>query len=379
MGKLCARTKNRWMALLAGLLVLAMTVVGCGSKPAEQEASKATEQPKEATTEESETPQESTAEGNNLDPEYWKSLAPDDQITWKAPENPSHNIGLLVPDLSNEFYNGIATTAEQIFKDAGYQMNTVGLNNGTEAGVNAIETWTDQGVDAIIIMAQDNTCDQALKAAMEKGILVVSASAEIEYYHHWLTQDNYDVGYQTAAACADWVKENLEDKINYIVCLNDATEATADKGRGVKEGMKELLPGSTCVGEVGFTSTDQVYADIQTLLGQYPDTACIVGMHNSFALIGLEAAKAAGVAKKGQFGVFGSALSDQVLAYLADDNSCYEAEVWMGDQGKNFAEHTLGLLNGNTYTHHYKALNYIITHDNLETYYEDYYKLADEQ
>ncbi len=311
--------------------------------------------------------------GEAYSAEKFYTMAADEIVTWVPQNEEVKKVGLIVPDSTTEFYNGIVKDVQKIFEDAGYEFVSDGVNGDATRGVTAIESWLAGGIDAIIIMAQDQTCDLALKKAMEEGVLVVSASAKVQYYHHWLMQDNFDVGYQTAKMAADWMtKQGFEDG-EYICISNNNTPATADKSKGCVEGMAELLPNGTCVGEVVLTSMDQVRADVDTLLMQYPDVRCIVAMHNAFALVGLESAKAAGKAIKGEFGVFGSALSEQVLSELNKADSCYEGEIWMGDQGRNMAEHTLGLLQGKSYPHDWAAFNFPITRENLGTYYDDYY------
>lgn len=311
--------------------------------------------------------------GETYSAEKFFDMAADEIVTWTPVNEVTKKVGLIVPDTTSEFYNGIIKDAKAIFEEAGYEFVSDGVNKDATRGVTAIESWIAGGIDAIIIMAQDQTCDLALKKAMEQGILVVSASAKIQYYHHWLMQDNFDVGYQTAVMAADWMKEHGYEDGQYICVSNNTTEATADKSKGVVDGMAELLPNGECVGEVVLVSTDQVRADLDTLLMQYPDVHCIVAMHNAFSLIGLEAAKAAGKAVKDEFAVFGSALSEQVLSELNKEDSIYEGEIWMGDQGRNLAEHTLGLLEGKSYPHDWAALNFPITRENLSTYYDDYY------
>lgn len=370
--------------VLALILTAALTtalLTGCGNARKENTPAGAT---KENAAVETEAPEEAPASEKNgmddlsiyTDPSYWSGLDKDSDITWQFVKEKHNKVLLIIPDTTAEFYAEIAATCDKKFTEAGYEFDSIGVNNDATSAIAAIETNVASGVDAIVIMAQDNTCDDALRAAMEAGVLVVSASAEIANYHHWLLQDNYDVGYSTARMAADWLKKNWPDETSgqYIVIKNDMTQATADKGRGCEEGMKELYPGGECVGTVSFTGNmDQIMADVETLLTQHPDTKAVVAMHNTFSLIALEAAKSVGLAKKGEFGVFGSALSEQVISCLTEGDTCYEGEIWMGDQGYQMAENTLKLLNGETLKRWYYAKNFPVSSENIATYYEDYY------
>lgn len=356
--------------LTALLLALAMmlSLVACSSGSSTTTEAPATKAAETTAAGDSEP----TAEDHTYDVDYWTNLSADAIVTWNCPTN-YKKIGLIVPDTTSEFYNGIMQSVISICEEAGYECVADGINSDVTRGITAIETWVASGVDAIIMMAQDQSCDLALKKAMEQGVLVVSSSAKVQYYHHWLMQDNFDVGYQTAVMASEWMKEKGFEKGQYICVSNMANEAVAEKSRGVVEGMAELLAEGQCVGEVTVTTgMDQVRSDIDTLLLQYPDVKCIVGMHNAFALVGLEAAKAAGK-QYGEFACFGSAMSEQVLSELAKPDSMYEGEIWMGDQARSMAEHTIALLEGESYVRDWAALNYPVTRDNLATYYEDYY------
>lgn len=350
--------------IVSGILTIAMlfSLAACTSG----------EKEKPSPTPGSDNPSAPVSEDHTYDVDYWTNLSEDAVVSWQSPTN-YKKIGLIIPDTTSEFYNGIVKDVKKIAEDAGYEFVSDGINKDPTRGITAIESWVTGGIDAIIIMAQDKTCDLALKKAMEQGVLVVSASAEIDYYHHWLKQDNYDVGYQTAVMASKWMKEHGYEKGQYITISNNTSPATVDKSEGVVKGMAELLPEGENVGNVVLTSMDQVRADVDTLLMQYPDVRCIVAMHNAFSLIGNEAAKAANKAVKDEFAVFGSALSEQVLSELNKADSIYEGEIWMGDQGRNMAEHTIGLLEGKSYPRDWAALNFPITRENLETYYDDYY------
>ena len=287
--------KKVFALLLAAAMLLSMAA--CSGDSTQSTAAQTTS----AQTTSAQTTAAASTDSEAYSAEKFFKMAADEIVSW-TPVNPeTKRVGLIVPDTTTEFYNGIIKDAKKIFEDAGYEFVSDGVNKDATRGVTAIESWVVQGIDAIIIMAQDQTCDLALKKAMEQGVLVVSASAQIQYYHHWLRQDNYDVGYQTAIMASNWMKEHGFEKGQYICISNNTTEATADKSRGVVEGMAELLPEGECVGEIVFTTYDQVRADADTLLMQYPDVKAIVAMHNAFSLIGLEAAKAAGMAVKDQF------------------------------------------------------------------------------
>lgn len=293
--------------------------------------------------------------------------AEEGKVTYTSTKPRTKKIGMVIPASDNEFYVSVANKVKAVVEAAGYTFAFEGVNGEATRGINAIENYITSDVDAIIIMAQDKSCDAALKKAMDAGILVVSASAEVQYYDHWLAQDNYDVGYKVAEMAAEWVNKVHGGKCKIVAFGNNANPAVADKTKGMLEGLKELLPNSEQVGFTEGLAIGSSQSAMENFLLKDPDIKCIVGMHDAFPLEAIEAVKAAGKAAD-DFGAFGASASSAGVSLLKDGKSIFRGTIWMGDQGKTMAEHTLGLLNGETYDKIYYAENIIITPENVSDY-----------
>ncbi len=356
------------------LLVLTMifVLVGCNDQSSEdsQDISDAQTVNEDATEQEDQTTSEEIAEEEDYtyETEYWSTLNPDDIVTWEAPNN-YMRVGMLVPDGTNEFYVGIVNSAEAVLSEAGYELLWTSINN-PETAIAAVETWTLQGIDALIVMAQDTSCEKVCLDAMEQGVLLVLGSATFESYHVWCCQDYYDIGYQTAKMAADWLSDNYGDDASYVTFGMNNAEFQTLKTQGVEEGMKEFYPDGNCVGNI--ISAD-VTTDMETILIQNPDLDAVVTWHAYLSLQALNAAKAANRAIPGEFFVFGSQMTAQSLLEIQDPNSCYIADTWMGDQGKQYANVVLTLLQGGEVNHWDYAPPYIVDENNVDTYYDDYY------
>ncbi|MCI8464718.1 MAG: sugar ABC transporter substrate-binding protein [Lachnospiraceae bacterium] len=374
--------------VLSAAMVLSLAACG-GSDDKKETQPKAQTEAKQAETkqtEETTTKSAGETEGQTQDPaadgedhtyelEYWANLTPEDIVKWNAP-NDYKKIGMLVPDGTNEFYVGIANTAEKIFAEAGYELVWTGISGNTEAAVNAVDTWVTQGVDALVVMATDNSCEQACLRAMEAGVLVVLGSTTFESYHVWCCQDYYDIGMQTAKMAADWLTENYGDDAAYLTIGAQAVELQTLKTQGIQDGMEKYYPKGTCVGQI-ITAGDPTN-EVETLLSQHPETVAVVTWHTNFSLPALQVAKSMGY-KAGEFFVFGSQMTAQSQIEIADPDSMYVSDTWMGDQGKQYANVVLSLLSGGEITHWDYAPAYVVNGDNVDTYYEDYYKWLETQ
>lgn len=360
-------------AILLALTML-LSLAACGST---NETPKTTNAPSAPTV--NDTPSDTNvsadstapaAEDHTFDVEYWATLSPNDPVTWKAPNN-YKKIGMVVPDGTSEFYVDMCTKAEATFKAAGYDFVWTGATD-SEAAINAIETWVTQGVDALILLVTDTACENAALNAMKEGVLVVLGSATFSSYHVWCCQDYYNIGYNVGKMAAEDMSAKFGDDASYIVIGMTRAEFQTQKTNGLLDSMKELYPNGTCY-EVIDSSNPQ--DDVETLLTQHPDIKAIVSWHAQFSLLGLAAVDTLNMNDPENFAVYGSQMTAQSLIEIKDPTSCYVADTWMGDQGRQYANVVLTLLEGGTINHYDYAPDIVVNADNAETYYDEYYEV----
>lgn len=355
--------------LLALVMLLSLTACG-GSGSSTQNETPATTAAPATSAPAADSTDAPAAEDHTYDVDYWASLNPDDPITWKAPHD-YKKIGMVVPDGTSEFYVDMCTKAEATFKQNGYDFVWTGAGD-SEAAINAIETWVTQGVDALILLVQDTACENAALNAMKEGVLVVLGSATFSSYHVWCCQDYYQIGYNIGVMASQDMTEKFGDDAPYIVIGGTRAEFQAQKTNGVLESMKELYPNGTCY-EVIDSSDAQ--GDVETLLTQHPDIKAIVSWHSIFSLQGLAALDTLNMNDPDNFAVYGSQMTAQSLIEIKDPTSCYVSDTWMGDQGRQYANVVLTLLNGGTVNHYDYAPDIVVNADNADSYYEEYYEV----
>lgn len=347
-------------------LVMVLSLAACGGSGSSAQTTATTAPATTAAADSAGTP----AEDHTYDVDYWASLSPEDPVTWTAPHN-YKKVGMVVPDGTSEFYVDMCTKAEATFKQNGYDFVWTGAGD-SEAAINAIETWVTQGVDALILLVQDTACENAALNAMKEGVLVVLGSATFSSYHVWCCQDYYQIGYNIAAMASADMAPKFGDDASYIVMGSTRAEFQAQKTNGILDGMKELYPNGTCY-EVIDSSDAQ--GDVETLLTQHPEIQAIVSWHAIFSLQGLAALDTLNMNDPANFAVYGSQMTAQSLIEIKDPTSCYVSDTWMGDQGRQYANVVLTLLNGGTVNHYDYAPDIVVNADNAETYYDEYYQV----
>ncbi|MBR2801614.1 MAG: substrate-binding domain-containing protein [Erysipelotrichaceae bacterium] len=347
--------------VLAIALALGMTACSSASSSAAPAPASSEETPAS-----SETP---AAEDHRFETEYWANLGEDDPVTWEAPNN-YKRVGMVVPDGTSEFYVTMCTTAEEIFKGQGYTLNWTGAND-SEAAINAIETWVSQGVDALILLVQDTACENAALNAMKQGVLVVLGSATFSSYHVWCCQDYVQIGRNVAEMAAKDMKEKFGDDASYIIMGGTKAQFQAWKTQGVREGMQDFYPNGTAYEIVDAANPQD---DVETLLTQHPEIKAIVSWHTNYTLAAMSALDTLNLNDPANFAVYGSQMVQQSLIEIKDPESCYVADTWMGDQGRQYANVVLNLLEGGTVNHWDKAPDIVVNAANADTYYEEYYQ-----
>ncbi len=325
-------------------------------------------QPKEPDNapEQSETP----SEGPITDLEYWANLAPDADVTWTSPNN-YKRIGMVVPDGTSEFYVQMCKTIGEIVEKEGYSFSWIGATD-SEAAINAVETWVTQGVDALILLVQDTACENVALKAMEQGVLVVLGSATFSSYHVWCNQDYYQIGKNIAKMASDDMKERFGDDAAYIVIGASSVEFQTLKTSGIIDGMDEYYPNGTRYELMN--NIPGIQDDVEALLTQHPEIKAVVTWHAVFALSALAGVTTLNRNDPEKFAVYGSQMTEQSLLEIKNPESCYVSDTWMGDQGRQYANVVLELLNGGTVKHHDAAPDIVVNADNIDTYYQDYYK-----
>ena len=101
-------------------------------------------------------------------------------------------------------------------------------------------------------MVSDTSCDDALKAAQEKGVKIIECGVETAVHDLVLITDQYSIGTQIGDMAADWLNSQLGERIamrrfeqmqnSFERALAQAKEEIQDAGYpGVEEIYEKIL------------------------------------------------------------------------------------------------------------------------------------------
>lgn len=282
--------------------VLAMSLVACGTDtsagaPAEEAA------PAETEAAAAEPAAEAPAEGE-------RQIA-----TGVTPK-----VGYLAPTLQTEFMIGIGNDLEAACKENGWEYTAISFDNDSGKAVTAIENMVTGGTNVILAMVSDSSCDDALKAAQDAGVVIVEAGVVTDVYDIAINVDQYHIGEMIGEMAGDWVNANRDGKANYVVYTTYQNSDMQNRGQGIQDKFAELCPDANLleVVDIGKDVVGSGTSTTETMLQKYPDIDTILCYGDAAAAESVEAVKAAGKAEN--FSIFSCDGTEAILNYIANDD-----------------------------------------------------------
>lgn len=269
----------------------------------------------------------------------------DASATNDAPE--VKKIGMVVMTLQAEFFIALTNGMDQKFDEAGYDFTVASYDGDASKAVSVIENYIVSGVDCIISMVQDASCDTILKKAMDQGIKVVTAGGETAYYDLCVKSDNADCGLKIAEMAADFINGKLDGKAKvaaFVVKTNANPEMTL-RSNAMLENLLKLAPGAEVVNEFETTgNVGECASAMENFLQQNPDIKVVVSYGDQGGLEAMEVIKAAGKAGD-DFGIFGCDATQQSLASIAE-GGIFRGTVYMGNLVDLIVDNVIRLMEG---------------------------------
>ncbi|MFO7804925.1 MAG: D-xylose ABC transporter substrate-binding protein [Paracoccaceae bacterium] len=162
-------------------------------------------------------------------------------------------IGVSWSNFQEERWKTDEAAIREALDDAGATYISADAQSSSSKQLSDVESLISQGVDALIILAQDaEAIGPAVDAAANEGIPVVAYDRLIEDPRaFYLTFDNVEVGRMQARAVLEQQPEG-----NYVMIKGSPTDPNADFLRG---GQQEVLQDAIDSGAI--TIVDEAYTD----------------------------------------------------------------------------------------------------------------------
>lgn len=193
------------------MVMLALTVVGCGSAPAEST------NVNETKTENSVAPEETQTE---------ESAAPADTTPSEG-----NTVGFVTFGLGGDFFQQLADAFVAKFESAGWKASYADGKFDPTAQMEACENYIAMGVDVLVIWAvAPEAMDAVVQSAMDAGIKVISFVAKTSDYDALMVSDNALLADYDAKLAAKWIDSVYADAEDHSVPVAVLSCRTADTG-----------------------------------------------------------------------------------------------------------------------------------------------------
>lgn len=212
------------------------------------------------------------------------------------------------------FFNDMNKGAEEAAKETGNKLVIFNANNDPAAQNSAIETYIQEKVDGLIVVAIDvNGIMPAVQQAADAGIPVVAIDAILPEGPHkaQIGVDNEKAGADLGKYFADYVAAHGgEAKIGVVGALNSFIQNVRLKGF---EDVAKAVPGVTFVGTVdGQNVQDTAMAAAENLMTGNPDMTAIYATGEPALMGAIAAVESQG--KQDQVKIFGWDLTAQAIS-----------------------------------------------------------------
>ena len=215
------------------------------------------------------------------------------------------------------FFNQMNQGAQQAAKKAGVELVIFNANDQPAAQNNAIETYTQQKVQGIIVAAIDvNGVMPAVQTASAAGIPVVAVDSVLPAgpQKTQVGVDNAKAGHDIGTFFVDYVQKSMggKAKLGIVGALNSFIQNVRQKGF---EDVVKGAPGLQMAGVVdGRNVQDNALAVAETLLTGNPDLTAIYATGEPALLGAIAAVNSQG--RQNNVKIFGWDLTAQAIAGL---------------------------------------------------------------
>ena len=279
-------------------------------------------------------------------------------------------VGFLAPTLQTEFMIGIDEKLHEECDNRGWDYVSASFDNDSAAAVSAIENMVTGNCNYIVAMVSDTSCDDALKAAQEKGVKIIECGVETAVHDLVLKTDQYSIGTQIGDMAADWLNSQLGGEGNIVVYTTYQNQDMQDRGQGIQDAIKEKAPNVNIleVVDIGKDVVGSGTTTTETMLQKYSNLNGIVCYGDAAAVESVEAVNAAGKDNE-NFGVFACDGTNQALKGVKAGASL-RGTMYFEPIGSVMAEYIQQMVDGKTVDEAVETPIHAVTKANIADYYK---------
>ncbi len=291
------------------------------------------------------------------------------ESTTTEPEATPVKIAYVTMDVASPYFIKMIDGMKEEATAAGIELTVHDGKYQAQPQIDAIDTLIAQGVDAIILSANDPAALQpSVDKAKEAGIPVIAANVEMQNTDAFVSLIEREYGLTGGEIAGKYIAEHMDGNAEVAVLAFTQVPAVIQRTEGLKEGILQHAPNAKIVAEVEANNRETGLKAIETVLQANPNINVVVGVSDDAVLGGYEAMTAAG--KSGdQVCLVGLDAVDEAIAKIKE-GGIYRGTVDIDPygSGKLIIQTTQKVLNGEKMTEMIKFPMHAVTSENIGNY-----------
>ena len=231
-------------------------------------------------------------------------------------------IALTMPSLTDLWWISIQVGVKEKCEEIGAVYMENDAKNDINKQIEAIENYTNQGVDGIIIGCVEPTgVEAAVLAAKDAGIPVISVATPLENDSTNITLSESEMGTACGEMAAEFIKEQYGDKpVEVAILDNPALPTVIERADSMVAVLEKEVPNAKVVARQRAFDVASGLEAGENILQANPDVKIVLGINDGGVLGFSKALVAAGQTGE-DVGCFGISTADEFMIEMSDPNS----------------------------------------------------------
>ncbi|MEK3935557.1 substrate-binding domain-containing protein [Sporosarcina sp. FSL W7-1349] len=240
-------------------------------------------------------------------------------------DNKKYEIAGILMQSDVEWFKQIQLGMEKAAKDYNVNLKIGNSNLDLAEESNLIDTYSSQGMDAIVMSAIDSSSStQAIKRALEKDVTVINYNTNVdeEVMKYFVGIDNFELGAQAGKILVDYVNEHLNGEAKLGMVTLSMFEVGKDRERGFLSEV-EKAPGIEIVSKQDANGPENGMSVAETMIQANPDMNVMWAANGGTTMGVVQGIISKGLQEKIKF--FGTDMDVQTGNALLDSTNPYQA------------------------------------------------------
>lgn len=286
-----------------------------------------------------------------------------------APETKVYKVAYVTMDVTSPYFIKIIDGMKEEAKALNIDLTIHDGKMKAEPQIDAIETLITQGVDAIILSANDPSALQpSVDKAKAAGIKVIAANAEVSNTDAFVSLVEKEYGLAGGEIAGKYIAEKMNGEAEVAVLTYTQIPAVIKRAEGLIEGIQKHAPNAKIVAQIEAATRESGLKAIENALQSNPNLNVVVGINDDSVLGAYEAMVAAQKSGDG-ICLVGLDAVDEAIAKIKE-GGIYRGTVDIDPfgSGKIILQTTKKVLEGEAVTEMIKFPMIPVTKDNIDQY-----------